>query len=173
MMTPKHGAAMRSTRGGLGSFVAVASMLCMISTPGAAAPRSRFTQKPPACPIIAPNFLSNIAHTPQGMALTLAGRIGMEVTKQPAGASTDDLEAAIVFAISQAGVPNDTALAAIGTLFDCSYGQRNFQAALQRVNATLAQRRFTRGTSALAGAAGSAFTDFSLNVGGGTSNYTR
>lgn len=105
----------------------------------------------------------------------LAAAVCAEVSRLPKGASTDDLEAAMVFAVSQAASKPALIVAALDRLAGADLGQQNFPAALKRVRDAYANQRIRRGTSAVNnGAAFSGgFTTPSLAGGGGSSNYTR
>ena len=93
----------------------------------------------------------------------------------PRNAAVTDLEAAIVYAISQSGLSDKQALLAFRMMIGCDYGQRNFSAAVARVRGALARGGFQRGTAGLAGRAvdNSSFVSPSINVGGGSSNYVQ
>ena len=106
----------------------------------------------------------------------LVNRICTEVGKLPKEASTDDMEAAIVFAVSQSDASAAVMTAAFGAVGGCDYGRRNFAAALGRVRLALLDHKLKRGTAAisLGSASGqSAFSSPFVNVGGGSSNYSR
>jgi|SRR5579859_48694 len=174
MASSCHGVQRRATFSSLVRYTAGAAvLLSMGATPVPATPTHGTASQAAICPAGAPKLSSQVASTPQGIALMLAGQIGAEVRRQPTAASTDDLEAAIVFAISQSGASTEAALSAVNSLSACTYDRQNFKAALDRVRSTLSRRGFKRGTSALAGGAGGSFSEFSLNIGGGTSNYSR
>ncbi|MDZ7281833.1 hypothetical protein KV697_17675 [Sphingomonas sanguinis] len=105
----------------------------------------------------------------------LAAAVCAEVTRLPKGASTDDLEAAMVFAVSQAASKPALIVAALDRLAGADLGQQNFPAALKRVRDAYANQRVRRGTAAVNNgvAFSGGFTTPSLAGGGGSSNYTR
>lgn len=111
----------------------------------------------------------------EGAAVAAMGRrICAEVTRLQKEASANDLEAAIVFAISQSDVRTPAVATALAQVGGCDYGRRNFATALARVRVALLGRKFARGTAALAGGSAfgqSAFSAPQVNVGGGSSNY--
>jgi hypothetical protein len=102
----------------------------------------------------------------------LAVKVCADAVALPAGASVEDLEAAIVYALSQSETDLEIKKAALRSLIGCSYGQPNFAKALARVLANLENRKLRRGTAATGGATfTSGFTSPGVNVGGGSSNY--
>lgn len=106
---------------------------------------------------------------------SIAASVCNEAARLPKGASTDDLEAAMAFAVSQSDAKPEQIAAALDRLAGDNYGQQNFAAALKRVRAAYASKRVKRGTSALSGAVAfsSGFTAPSFAGGGGSSNYTQ
>jgi hypothetical protein len=100
----------------------------------------------------------------------LAANIRAAVTALPAGASTEDLEAAITFAVSQANASDAVMTKAFDSLQGSDSGQVNFPIALERVR--LAMKKKGRGTGALSDGFG--FSNFSIGLApGGGSNYAQ
>lgn len=103
----------------------------------------------------------------------LLARIGADLAALPATASTGDLEAAIVYAISQSEADPRVVKAALEYLNACNGGRADARDAYRRVRFAVL-RSGARGTAALAGAFGrSEFYAPVVSLGGGTSNYAR
>ena len=99
-----------------------------------------------------------------------------EVRALPCTASSEDLEAAIVYRLSQDGATRAIAPGAIDRLGRAKLCHTNYAAALAQVRLALLGRRLQRGTAALSGGGGrlgeSPFSAPVVNIGGGTSNYS-
>jgi hypothetical protein len=109
----------------------------------------------------------------------LAAAIRTELGHQPSGASTEDLEGAIVFALSQSDFSREVIGAALNSLRN-DPGQIHLKTAVNNVQLALL-KKWNRGTAALnpgGGGLGGGYSNFSplLGPGGGggngSSNYS-
>jgi len=107
---------------------------------------------------------------------TLASAINIEVSKLPATASVEDIEAAIVFALSQ----GDYSAESIGGALDrvaAADVSDNEKQAIANVRLALFKKKLNRGTGAIGNGGGDTFgtSGFSapiVSIGGGTSTYS-
>ena len=98
----------------------------------------------------------------------------LDVRRLPCTASAEDIEAAIVYRLSQTGVKRPIIARALDRLERARVCQTHYAAGLGQVRLALLNRRLNRGTAALGGGYGRFDTAFStpvVNVGGGSSNY--
>lgn len=102
----------------------------------------------------------------------LSRAIVEEVRRLPCVASTEDMEAAIVFRLSQTKVSNESAIEALGRVQGQPDLCANTLAAIDNVKNTLKRGGLRQGTAAIGGGNADAyFTAPSVGAGGGASNY--
>lgn len=99
----------------------------------------------------------------------LAGTINQELSKLKPGSSPEDIEAFIVFAVSQSDAPLATVLAALNQVATQPEQTPEIKKALTIVRLALLNRKLNRGTAALlnGGGAGNGNSSFFTGPGGG------
>lgn len=115
------------------------------------------------------------AQQPTGDRVTaIATKIRAELAGLKSDASSEDMEAAIVFALGQADDSLDDMNAALDVIN--AGASPALQTAVKNVRLALAKKKLKPGTGATGSNGnnnGSGFTSPVVNVGGGTSNYTQ
>lgn len=106
---------------------------------------------------------------------TLARTIGLELSKSPPEASSEELEAFIVFVLSQ----KDYEPGLVEAALDIAAAKPNisdvWKTAIENVKAAYARKRIKRGTAGIDDSGrgfGGSFSSPGANIGGGSSNYS-
>ena len=105
------------------------------------------------------------------------GAFRTELSALPDTASSEDIEASLVFVLSQSNVNDQIALEALDRLGGAATGRLQLMRAIANVRESLLNRRFRRGTAALSNGGFAVASGFSTPVtvmgGGLTSNYAQ